>query len=643
VNRFVRKANRAIVVNDSQSVKILGGYTPKQTYAWRTGFVHKFASLWVTTLRFVILNSPSFTMLSDDISTYKDDKFIPIDSFEYLGNKGIKLDFFVEVLGENRDAFRWSRISDFPNGVHSVAFTSSPLICITCIREGYHTPLFSLKWFKKCPLHQEPLIDACPLCGKNLSGSIRLKKRFAASLCDCENPWMSVETARQPASDQQRDEHLGEIIAWIEAAAEKCWTYSPVARFSNNSSVTYRQLALGLAEYGEEMPKWTDLNPEERQFETPANFVGPPSLLVRCFDFEPIVYDRVKIVFESGFKINSLARLSVKPSWREVDYEDVWKYEISSLQIFKSMRRYAFNHLLSKKINLLRWVVKNESAELLRVAVENDRFVAIAWAIINWMRSSIWRTSGVEQWIKGLLGHMRRDPRFPPRINSYDRRFHSRTQGAQRLIICGAKEQAEVWIEQRVNAAALLDLWPTQEELSWGFSAQGFIDGTRGRRPRPQLEWWAWRGDESRLTLAIMQRRPGFWQREARQEPHKKIRVARHATHENSKQLALHAQMIAPAICYGVDGSWTYDGDLKRFAHGLVKRARLLMGGGRVHIFGVAELPRDCSQGAKRWMLRCFDLPVLVFANDTRVGVARLKEAARLYDKSFARSPIATT
>ncbi|MBU1830884.1 MAG: hypothetical protein KJ731_20760, partial [Alphaproteobacteria bacterium] len=106
MNRFVRKANRAIVVNDSQSVKILGGYTPKQTYAWRTGFVHKFASLWVTTLRFVILNSPSFTMLSDDISTYKDDKFIPIDSFEYLGNKGIKLDFFVEVLGENRDAFR---------------------------------------------------------------------------------------------------------------------------------------------------------------------------------------------------------------------------------------------------------------------------------------------------------------------------------------------------------------------------------------------------------------------------------------------------------------------------------------------------------------------------------------------------------
>lgn len=643
MNRFDLNAGRAIVVNDSQGIKNTRGYKPERKYAWRTGYVHKFASLWVTTLRFAILNRPSFAILSEDISACKDDNFIPIDSLHNIENKGIKLEFFVEVLGEARDAFKWSTLSDFPCGVQSNAFSSGPVICITCIQQGYHTPLFSLKWFKKCPLHQEPLIGACPKCGMNLSKSMRVKKSFPASLCACENPWMTVETARQPPADEQRDGYLGEIIAWIESAAERCWAYSPDGRLSDNASVTYRHLALGLAEYGEEMPAWAKLHREERQMEASENFSGPQSFLVRRSEFQAIESDRVKIVFESGFKINSLARLAAKPSWRKVAYEELWKYEISSLQIFKSMRRYAFNHLLGNKIHLLRWVVKNESAELLRIAVENNKSVAIAWAILKWMRSSIWRTSGVEQWLEGLLGHIRRDPRIQPHGYSYDRRFHSRTQGAQQLIICGAKEQAELWIEQRVNAGALLDLWPTQEELSWESSAQGFIEGTRGRRPRPPLEWWAWRGDGNRLTLAILQRRPGFWQSEARQEASKPIRVARHATLENSKQLALHAQMIAPAICYCADGTWAYDGDLNRFAHGPVKRARLVMGGGRSHIFGVAELPRDCVERGRGWMLRCFDLPVIVFAESTRDGVARLKHAARLYDKSFTKPPVATS
>lgn len=642
MNRFKLKAGLAIVVNDSQGAKNPRSYKPEQKYAWRTGYVHKFASLWVTTLRFVILNRPSFAILSGDISACKDDNFIPIDSSHSIENKGIRLDFFVDILGEARDAFKWSRVSDFPYGVQSDAFSSKPLICITCIQQGYHTPLFSLKWFKKCPLHQEALINVCPLCGKNLSNSMRVKKYFPASLCFCENPWMTVETARQPSPDEQRDGYLGDIIAWIENAAERCWTYSPGVRFSDDASVTYRQLALGLAEYGEEMPAWANFNREECRIEALENFSGPQSLLVRGFEFQPIVNDRIKIVFRSGFKINSLARLAAKPSWRRVAYEELWKYKISSLQIFKSMRRYAFNHLLGKKIHLLRWVVKNESAEQLRIAIENNKSVAIAWAILKWMRSSIWRTSGVEQWLEGLLGHIRSDPRIHPNGHPYDRRFHSRTQGAQQLIICGAKEQAELWIEQRVNAAALLDLWPTQEELSWESSAQGFIEGTRGRRPRPPLEWWAWRGDENRLSLAILQRRPGFWQSEAPQEVSKPSRVARHAALESSKQVALHTQMIAPAICYGADGTWEYDGDLNRFAHGPVKRSRLVMGGGRSHIFGVAELPRDCVERGRRWMLRCFDLPVIIFADSTRDGVARLKQAARLYDKSFTK-PLGAT
>jgi len=183
-----------------------------------------------------------------------------------------------------------------------------------------------------------------------------------------------------------------------------------------------------------------------------------------------------------------------------------------------------------------------------------------------------------------------------------------------------------------------LDLFPTQEDLQRCCTDQGFIEESRGTVPRTPLEWWAWRGIDHRLRLAVMQRQPIFWNRVASRAPSKTERTAEAKKKHISRQLNLHEKIIAPVIEFGADASWKYRGDLSDLAHGMVRCSRLVMGKGTNYRFCVAELPRSLAAQNERWVLRCLDLPLLVFSSTTREGVNRLKQAVRLYQKSYSRS-----
>lgn len=626
---------RAVVINDltTPANPLRLGQLP--AYAWRPGYVHKYASLWVTALRFFILNRPDFPSFVADVCknrhTFELQNYIYIHAPPGCIDTCINVNFFVESLHENHDSFRWASLSDFPLGFQLNIFSESPAICLTCMSHGFHSTIYSLKWFDKCPVHEEKLIHACPICGKSLKSIMREKQKFAASICNCNNQWMSIEMARCPPKNSDRDNLLSDIVKWIEDTASKCWIYIPHSREYDNSVVGYRHLSLGLSEFNESMPAWVDMKlPLDAQFTTPLYRRYSLGFLVNFSNVVIKVRDRIKLVFDSGFVFEDISRLEIKSCSAAVDFENLVKYKVSAFFIFKSMLRYAIKHLLGKRVHLIHWVERNQSASQLRNEVESNEYVAVAWAILNWMRASIWRTVVADRWFEGF--HDKEDS---------DRYFSSgykRTYGAQRVILIGAQEKSELWIENRVNAASFLDLFPTQEDLQRCCTDQGFIEESRGTHPRTPLEWWAWRGIDDRLRLAVMQRQSVFWNRVASRAPSKTVRTAEAEKKYISRQLDLHEKIIAPVIEFGGDASWKYRGDLSNLAHGMVRCSRLVMGKGTYYRFCIAELPRSFVGQGERWVLRCLDLPLLVFSSTTREGVIRLKKAARLYQKSCSRS-----
>ncbi|CAN7593485.1 hypothetical protein [Acidovorax sp. LjRoot117] len=443
---------------------------------------------------------------------------------------------------------------------------------------------------------------------------------------------MSIEVARCPPKNPDRDNLLSDMVKWIEDSASKCWIYIPYSKEYDNSVVGYRHLSLGLSELNESMPAWVDMKiPPDAQFMTPRY---RPFSIGSILDFSSVVIKvrgRTKRVFDSGFVFDDISRLKIKNYSVEIDFENLDKHKISSFVIFKSMLRYAVKHLLGKRVNLIHWIERNQSARLLRAKVEASYYVAVAWAILHWMRSSIWRTVVVDRWFKGFLDEEDSEYYF---FGGYQKR----TYGAQRVILAGAQEKSELWIENRVNAASLLDLFPTPEDLQRCCTDQGFIDESRGTSPRTPLEWWAWCGVDHRLRLAVMQRQSVFWHRVASRAPSKTVRTAEAEKKHISRQLELHKKIIAPVIEFRNDASWQYRGDLSDLAHGMIRCSRLVMGNGNYYRFCVAELPRNLVAHCERWVLRCLDLPILVFSSTTREGVIRLKQAAMLYQKSCLRN-----
>ncbi len=625
----------AIVLNDSLDGELKSHPARQRIYAWRSGIIPKYSSLWIVLFRFSLLNCPDFRMLKADLvvgdsQCLRKNKYIEYGTAIPLSTVNKK--FLAEALGEPYEAFQWSLVSDFPYGLQEHVFRGTTSICLSCIKQGFHTAIFSSLWLSKCPIHSEKLINQCPNCGKNLGSVIRKRRGFTASICECANQWMSFEKARKPPLDPQRDDCIGSIIAWMEHASKRCWTYLPRFARYNAADAIFQTVSHGLAEFGESMPSWLNEEFDERYFNDAHKSHDTIRSVCYGLDCKPLSGCSEKSVHELGAPLESLSRLSGIKISKEIGFENVWEVKIASLATFKSMRRYFTKQLLGNRIHLIYWVASNHSCELFRKKIEENKYVIVAWAILYWMRSSIWRQTIVEKWMKRLLVSK-------SRLQPYESSLHQRNRGAQRTILFGAEGQAAKWIEAHVNAAALLDLWPTQEDLIRCSTNGGFIDAMRGTPVRPPIEWWAWRNEDNRLRLAVMQRTPKLWHPIGKRPLEKTARVADFQAQESLRQLKLHEKMIAPAINYISVGVWEYDGDLSRYAHGAIKRTRLFMGNGCYHPIGIAKfIEVDDNKISTRWILRCLDIPLVVISINLKWGFARLRRGARFYLESCEKS-----
>ena len=88
---------------------------------------------------------------------------------EQLLSNTFRLDPMEQAL-----AFRPERW--WPKSLRALASSASDglRICVDCLRQGFHTGLFQLPWWRACPIHNQPLKTRCPACGTRLAYSTEL-------------------------------------------------------------------------------------------------------------------------------------------------------------------------------------------------------------------------------------------------------------------------------------------------------------------------------------------------------------------------------------------------------------------------------------------------------------------------------------
>lgn len=106
----------------------------------------------------------------------------------------------------------------------AVAFADPLRFCPTCLMEGYHTHLFQLPWWIRCPMHNEDLQSACLRCGGRLAGmalGAEPRRAFHCSVCqrDLVNTGALVDAQRGTKAERWHA-IMAAHRAWTTAISE---------------------------------------------------------------------------------------------------------------------------------------------------------------------------------------------------------------------------------------------------------------------------------------------------------------------------------------------------------------------------------------------------------------------------------------
>lgn len=86
--------------------------------------------------------------------------------------------------------------------------------CPSCAQKGFHTYLYDMLLLTRCPIHDEPLLQACPRCGQPICAEIA-----RATSCDpyaCRCGYMLWPSSKSPAFSAAELDLLRSAVRWLE-------------------------------------------------------------------------------------------------------------------------------------------------------------------------------------------------------------------------------------------------------------------------------------------------------------------------------------------------------------------------------------------------------------------------------------------
>ena len=126
--------------------------------------------------------------------------------------------------------------------------------CRACLQRGYHSPLFQLPWWEACPIHGEPLCEACPACANPVPAAFLPSDPSRALECrQCGHALADPARLAQLVARPPHDEIetwwavIGDYRRWLRASRQVTWTMPLDVRGQGDFSDFARVAAYGLA------------------------------------------------------------------------------------------------------------------------------------------------------------------------------------------------------------------------------------------------------------------------------------------------------------------------------------------------------------------------------------------------------------
>jgi hypothetical protein len=94
--------------------------------------------------------------------------------------------------------------------------------CVQCMGHGFHSPLFQMRLTRSCPIHDQPLLEHCPNCNREIAyrlNTLFLLKPFHCTFCDCDfAPTMATERPDILRLRQEETSRLSLLLKFHRAA-----------------------------------------------------------------------------------------------------------------------------------------------------------------------------------------------------------------------------------------------------------------------------------------------------------------------------------------------------------------------------------------------------------------------------------------
>lgn len=212
---------------------------------WYRGSIRPYASLWSTLIRLGRLNRMRLCDLPDrpqspyGIQNPRQTWYPLFNNYNHIDTEKL-----AHALGEPPQAFNWSHLGHISPWLWGY-FSDRLRFCRACLKEGYHSSLYSLRLLHDCPIHGEALIDTCT-CGVFVSNKQTSNDFRRYGKCSCPDwRFLALNNWRQPTIDCGSADKLAPLaqlldqLATVTVPNNSIWGQLPLPSICASLDIAY--------------------------------------------------------------------------------------------------------------------------------------------------------------------------------------------------------------------------------------------------------------------------------------------------------------------------------------------------------------------------------------------------------------------